>query len=138
MSNGYNVGDYGLNIEKLYTDEIKKFDILTKDEEVELFNKMNNGCEYSRTKLINSNLRLVASVARKYQWSGISFLDLIQEGNLGLIEAINTFDLSKDCKFSTYATLPIKRSIHVYLPKSYKTVKIPSYIHQMNSKIKKI
>jgi len=131
MSNGYN-----LSIENLYIKEIKKFDILNRDEEIELFKNVKNGCEDSKSKLVNSNLRLVLKYANKYKWSNIDILDLIQEGSLGLIKAIETFDLEKGYKFSTHATWRIKRSISESIPKQYKSIRMPENIFNNIKKVK--
>lgn len=95
----------------LYLKEIGKYPILSPTEEIELAEKVANGDEDARNKFINSNLRLVVSIAKKYHTEKFELLDLIQEGNLGLLKAVEKFDYTKGFKFSTYATWWIKQSI---------------------------
>lgn len=121
---------------KLYFSEIGKIPLLTADEEKELaYNlRYDREVDFSRKKLIASNLRLVISIAKKFLWSRLSFLDLIQEGNAGLIKAIEKFDPDKDFKFSTYATWWIKQSITKAIADMTKNVRIPVHlIDEINS-----
>ena len=115
---------------KLYFNEISKIPLLSADEEKELaYNiRYNTLVDESRKKLISSNLRLVISIAKKFLWSRLSFLDLIQEGNSGLIKAIEKFDPDKDFKFSTYATWWIKQSITKSIADMTRNVRIPVHL----------
>ncbi len=115
---------------KLYFNEISKIPLLTADEEKELAYAIRYGenDDRARKKLISSNLRLVISIAKKFLWSRLSFLDLIQEGNTWLIKAIEKFDPDKDFKFSTYATWWIKQSITKSIADMTKNVRIPVHL----------
>lgn len=115
---------------KLYFNEISKIPLLTADEEKELAYAIRYGEneDWARKKLISSNLRLVISIAKKFLGSRLSFLDLIQEGNTGLIKAIEKFDPDKDFKFSTYATWWIKQSITKSIADMTKNVRIPVHL----------
>jgi RNA polymerase primary sigma factor len=115
---------------KLYFNEISKIPLLSADEEKELAYaiRYNENEDFARKKLISSNLRLVISIAKKFLWSRLSFLDLIQEGNTGLIKAIEKFDPDKDFKFSTYATWWIKQSITKAIADMTKNVRIPVHL----------
>lgn len=115
---------------KLYFNEISKIPLLSADEEKELAYAIRYGEneDWARKKLISSNLRLVISIAKKFLWSRLSFLDLIQEGNTGLIKAIEKFDPDKDFKFSTYATRWIKQSITKSIADMTKNVRIPVHL----------
>ncbi len=105
-------------------------ELLTKGQEEELFEKIKNGDIEAKNEVITKNLRLVISEAKKYVGSGMDFLDLIQEGNIGLITAIEKFDIAKGCRFSTYATWWIKQAITRSILEKRRTVKIPA--HQEN------
>ena len=105
-------------------------ELLTKGQEEELFKKIKNGDIEAKNEVITKNLRLVISEAKKYVGSGMDFLDLIQEGNIGLITAIEKFDIAKGCRFSTYATWWIKQAITRSILEKRRTVKIPA--HQEN------
>lgn len=115
---------------KLYFNEIGKIPLLTGDQEKELAYaiRYDNGADAARKTLIASNLRLVISIAKKFLWSRLSFLDLIQEGNAWLIKAIEKFDPDKDFKFSTYATWWIKQSITKSIADMTKNVRIPVHL----------
>ena len=115
---------------KLYFNEISKIPLLTADEEKELAYAIRYGEneDAARKKLIASNLRLVISIAKKFLWSRLPFMDLIQEGNTGLIKAIEKFDPDKDFKFSTYATRWIKQSITKSIADMTKNVRIPVHL----------
>ena len=122
---------------KLYLIDIGKNPLLTKEEEVELFMELEKGNKDAKQKLIESNLRLVVSIAKKYAIKGVNLLDLIQDGNLGLIKAIEKFDYKLGNKFSTYATWWIRQSISKELASKSRMIKIPEYIITQNRKIKK-
>ena len=122
---------------KMYLNEIGRFTRLTDEEEIELALKVQSGDMGARNKLINSNLRLVVFTAKKYLNRGLSFLDLIQEGNKGLITAVGKFDATKGYKFSTYATHWIKQAIQKGVINYGNPVRLPSYVIDMLSKINK-
>ena len=113
---------------KIYLQEIGKVPLLTRDEEVELAKRIEKGDQKAREKLIKSNLRLVVSIAKKYLGRGLSFLDLIQEGNIGLMKTIEKFDWRKGYKFSTYATWWIRQSITRAIADQSRTVRIPVHM----------
>jgi len=121
----------------LYLKDIRQYEILTKEEELELLIAAKNGCEKAKEKLILSNLRLVVSVAKKYTRKGLSLIDLISEGNFGLIHAIKKFDTSKGFRFSTYAVWWIKQSITKSIISKGREIRIPSYKYDMLNKINK-
>lgn len=110
--------------------------MLSPDEEKEVTKKVVEGDEKARERLIRANLRLVVSIAKEYVNRGISFLDLIEEGNLGLFRAVQRFDPSTGYKFSTYATWWIKQAIRRALANKAKTIRIPSYMLEKMSKLK--
>ena len=108
---GFNLGDIYDDSIQMYLREIGKTPLLKGAEEVELAKRIAKGEESARKKLIESNLRLVVSIAKKYMGRNLGLLDLIQEGNLGLFRAVEKFDWKKGYKFSTYATWWIRRAI---------------------------
>ena len=122
---------------KMYLNEIGRFTRLTDEEEIGLALKVQSGDMEARNKLINANLRLVVFTAKKYLNRGLSFLDLIQEGNKGLITAVGKFDVTKGYKFSTYATHWIKQAIQKGVINYGNPVRLPSYVIDMLSKINK-
>jgi len=132
------------DIIKSYFYEIGKFNLLTREDEVELFGILDSSepdsQEYAdaRETLINSNLRLVVYVAKKYINPKIDFMDLIQEGNLGLIKAIEKFDISKGFRFSTYATYWIKQAISRAITNQSRTIRIPAYMIEKMNKLNKL
>lgn len=123
---------------RLYLKEIQKFEPLSTDEEVELIKKIRNGNIDAKTILIFSNLRFVVSIAKKYQYQGLSLADLINEGNLGLIEAVYKFDETMGFRFITYAVWWIRQSISRALVDKANLVRVPSSKFWLNSKIKKV
>lgn len=113
---------------KHYLREIQKTTLLTADEEKELAGRIDRGEKAARDKMIESNLRLVVKIAKRYINRGLPFLDLIEEGNLGLIKAVERFKLSKECRFSTYATWWIRQSIERALVNQSRTIRLPVHV----------
>ena len=121
-----------------YFKEINRIPLLTPQEEKALAIEVRTGCTAAREKMAKSNLRLVVSIAKNYVDRGLSLLDLIEEGNLGLLKAVERFDPDAECRFSTYATWWIKQSIKRALIDTVKTVRIPSYMVELMSKWKNV
>ena len=119
-----------------YFKEINQISLLTAQSERELAIRVRSGDAAAREHMIKANLRLVVSIAKNYVDRGLSLLDLIEEGNLGLLKAVERFDPAEECRFSTYATWWIKQSIKRALIDTVKTVRIPSYMVEMISKWK--
>lgn len=126
---------YTQGIINQYFHDISAYDLLKKEDETTLITKAKSGDNEAKEMVIMSNLRLVAKIALHYCKSGVYYLDLIQEGTIGLITAIDKFDVSKGYKFSTYATWWIKKEIIDALKKKVNMIKIPNYIYLMNKKI---
>ena len=120
---------------RIYLKEIGKVPLLTADEEGELAKRMEAGDEYAKQKLCEANLRLVVSIAKKYVGRGMLFLDLIQEGNLGLIKAVDKFDYTKGYKFSTYATWWIRQAITRSIADQARTIRIPVHMVETINKL---
>jgi RNA polymerase primary sigma factor len=120
---------------QLFLNEIRRYPLLTADEEVELARRIEAGDLEAKERMINSNLRLVVSIAKKYQGQELSLLDLIQEGIFGLIRASEKFDWRKGYKFSTYATFWIRQAIQRGLANKARTIRIPVHIGQRERKI---
>ena len=120
-----------------YFDDIGRKAVLSKDEELELAKRIEQGDEKARRELASANLRLVISIAKKYRGYGVPFLDLIQEGNTGLMKAIDKFDWRKGYKFSTYATWWIRQAILKALSNNSRTVRVPSNVQRQNRKIER-
>ena len=128
----------GVNIDdpvRMYLKEIGKVPLLTADEEVELAKRMGQGDEMAKRKLVEANLRLVVSIAKRYVGRGMLFLDLIQEGNLGLIKAVEKFDYRKGFKFSTYATWWIRQAITRSIADQARTIRIPVHMVETINKL---
>ena len=123
---------------KMYLKEIGRVPLLSADEEVELAIKMQNGDIEARKKLSEANLRLVVSIAKRYVGRGMLFLDLIQEGNLGLIRAVEKFDYTKGYKFSTYATWWIRQAITRAIADQARIIRIPVHMVETINKIVRI
>ncbi|GJM44900.1 MAG: RNA polymerase sigma factor [Gemmatimonadota bacterium] len=121
-----------------YLQEINQVQLLTADEEKELAREIRVGDQAARERMIRANLRLVVSIAKNYINRGLSFMDLIEEGNLGLLKAVERFDPDEQCRFSTYATWWIKQSIRRALVNTVKTVRIPSYMVEIIDKWKNV
>ena len=120
---------------RMYLKEIGKVPLLTAEEEVELAQRMEEGDEEAKQKLCEANLRLVVSIAKKYVGRGMLFLDLIQEGNLGLIKAVEKFDYTKGYKFSTYATWWIRQAITRSIADQARTIRIPVHMVETINKL---
>lgn len=120
---------------RMYLKEIGKVNLLTADEEVELARRMAEGDEAAKRKLAEANLRLVVSIAKRYVGRGMLFLDLIQEGNLGLIKAVEKFDYTKGYKFSTYATWWIRQAITRAIADQARTIRIPVHMVETINKL---
>jgi RNA polymerase primary sigma factor len=120
---------------QLFLNEIRRYPLLTAAEEVELAKRIEQGDLEAKERMINSNLRLVVSIAKKYQGQELSLLDLIQEGIFGLIRATEKFDWRKGYKFSTYATFWIRQAIQRGLANKARTIRIPVHIGQRERKI---
>ncbi len=124
---------------KMYLKEIGKIPLLTREEEVELAKRIEaGGDELAKRELAEANLRLVVSIAKKYIGRGMSFLDLIQEGNLGLIKAVEKFDYTKGYKFSTYATWWIRQSITRSIADQGRTIRVPVHMIENINKLTRI
>ena len=122
---------------KMYLRDIGKVPLLTAAEEVKLAQRMAEGDEEAKNRLINANLRLVVSIAKRYVGRGMQFLDLIQEGNLGLMKAVEKFDYTKGFKFSTYATWWIRQAITRSLADQARTIRIPVHMVETINKLTK-
>ncbi len=122
----------------LYLSDIRKYNILTKDEEQELLKKVKKGDKDAKNKLILSNLRLVVNIAKSYNKKGMSLIDMISEGNFGLIYAIDKFDENRGNRFSTYAVWWIKQSISKALITKGREIRIPSYKYDILNKINRV
>ncbi len=131
----------GLSIDdpvKVYLKEIGRVPLLSPEEEVDLATRMAQGDLAARKKLSEANLRLVVSIAKRYVGRGMQFLDLIQEGNLGLIKAVEKFDHTKGFKFSTYATWWIRQAITRAIADQARTIRIPVHMVETINKVKKV
>ena len=120
---------------KVYLREIGRVPLLTSNEEIELAVKISEGNEYAKQRLTEANLRLVVSIAKKYVGRGMYFLDLIQEGNVGLIKAVDKFDHTKGFKFSTYATWWIRQAITRAIADQARTIRIPVHMVETINKL---
>ena len=128
----------GVSIEdpvRMYLKEIGKVSLLSADEEIELAKRMEQGDEEAKKRLAEANLRLVVSIAKRYVGRGMLFLDLIQEGNLGLIKAVEKFDYRKGYKFSTYATWWIRQAITRAIADQARTIRIPVHMVETINKL---
>ncbi len=120
---------------RMYLKEIGKIPLLSAQEEIELAKRMEQGDEPAKKRLVEANLRLVVSIAKRYVGRGMLFLDLIQEGNLGLIKAVEKFDYSKGYKFSTYATWWIRQAITRAIADQARTIRIPVHMVETINKL---
>lgn len=123
---------------KVYLKEIGRVPLLTSDEEIELAKRMAEGDPAARKRLSEANLRLVVSIAKRYVGRGMQFLDLIQEGNLGLIKAVEKFDYTKGYKFSTYATWWIRQAITRAIADQARTIRIPVHMVETINKVVRV
>ncbi len=131
----------GINIDdhvKMYLKEIGKVDLLSAEEETQLAQRMSEGDENAKKRLAEANLRLVVSIAKRYVGRGMLFLDLIQEGNLGLIRAVDKFDYTKGYKFSTYATWWIRQAITRAIADQARTIRIPVHMVETINKLVRV
>ena len=131
----------GISLEdpvRMYLKEIGKVQLLTADEEIELAQRMENGDEEAKKQLAEANLRLVVSIAKRYVGRGMLFLDLIQEGNMGLIKAVEKFDYRKGYKFSTYATWWIRQAITRAIADQARTIRIPVHMVETINKLTRV
>src|SRR6188508_474686 len=120
---------------QLFMNEVGRYPLLTAKEEVELAKRIERGDREAKERMINSNLRLVVSIAKKYQGHGLSLLDLIQEGIIGLIRAVEKFDWRRGFKFSTYATWWIRQAVQRGVANKSRTIRIPVHILERETKI---
>ena len=135
------LGADGVSIDdpvKVYLKEIGRVPLLTPEEEIDLAVRISNGDEAAKKRLSEANLRLVVSIAKRYLGRGMQFLDLIQEGNLGLIKAVEKFDYTKGFKFSTYATWWIRQAITRAIADQARTIRIPVHMVETINKVKKV
>ncbi|MGO1922552.1 MAG: RNA polymerase sigma factor RpoD [Jeotgalicoccus sp.] len=123
---------------RMYLKEIGRVDLLTAAEEVELAKRIEQGDDIARSRLAEANLRLVVSIAKRYVGRGMLFLDLIQEGNMGLIKAVEKFDFTKGFKFSTYATWWIRQAITRAIADQARTIRIPVHMVETINKLVRI
>jgi RNA polymerase primary sigma factor len=120
---------------RTYFGEISRVPLLTREDEVRLAKRVEAGSKRAKEELAEANLRLVVSIAKKYRGCGLPFLDLIQEGNLGLMKAIEKFDYKKGYKFSTYATWWIRQAILRAITNRSRTIRVPTHINELIRKI---
>ncbi len=131
----------GINIDdpvRMYLKEIGKVPLLSADQEIELAQRMEEGDQEAKKRLAEANLRLVVSIAKRYVGRGMQFLDLIQEGNLGLIKAVEKFDYTKGYKFSTYATWWIRQAITRAIADQARTIRIPVHMVETINKLMRV
>ena len=122
---------------QLFLNEMARYPLLTAEEEVELAKLIERGDKAAKDRMINSNLRLVVSIAKKYQGHGLSLLDLIQEGIIGLIRAVEKFDWRRGFKFSTYATWWIRQAVQRGVANKARTIRMPVHIVDRERKMAK-
>lgn len=130
--------DEEFKVERLYLKDLRKLPVITMEEERVYARRIAQGDTVARRKMIEANLRLVVKIARKYMHQGISHLDLIEEGNIGLIRAVEKFDASRNCRFSTYATWWIRQSIERGIANFSRTIRLPIHVSGRIYRISKI
>ncbi len=123
---------------RLYLKDIKKLPLLTPQEEIDLANRIKKGDKLARARMIQSNLRLVINIAKRYSHLGVSMMDLIEEGNMGLMKAVEKFNPKKGYRFSTYAAWWIRQYISRAIANQGKTVRMPVYIIELLMRFKKV
>ncbi|HDS08970.1 MAG TPA: sigma-70 family RNA polymerase sigma factor [Firmicutes bacterium] len=129
--------EHNINIIRIYLEEINKIPRITPEEEVILSNKVKKGDRSAREKMIKANLRLVVSVVKGFTGRGIAFLDLVEEGNLGLIKAVDKYNPKYGYRFSTYATWWIKQAVLRLISNQISNVRIPIYVQEIKTQILK-
>lgn len=134
---GFMTADDEADILRKYLKDIGRHKLLSAKEEIDLARKIVSGDPIARRRLIQCNLRLVVSVAKKYRGRGLTFLDLIQEGSLGLMRAVEKFDSGQGCRFSTYATWWIRQAIMRAIADKARIIRIPVHITETHSKLRK-
>lgn len=133
----------------IYLNDIGQVKLLTREEEIELANTITNACgsidahaimqgKNARDRLILANMRLVVSIAKKYAYSNLELMDLIQDGSMGLMKAVDRFQVERGFKFSTYATWWIRQAISRSISDTSRTIRLPAYIHEMLSTVRKV
>lgn len=127
-----------IQVERLYMRDLRKLPVISAEEEKMYARLVEQGNPDARRKMIESNLRLVVKIARRYVNQGLTLLDLIEEGNIGLIKAVEKFDLAKECRFSTYATWWIKQSIERSIANHSRTIRLPVHVSSRVNRISKI
>ncbi|HOC45230.1 MAG: sigma-70 family RNA polymerase sigma factor [Syntrophorhabdaceae bacterium] len=127
-----------IQVERLYMRDLRKLPVITVEEEKAYARKVAEGNPEARRKMIEANLRLVVKIARRYVNQGLSLLDLIEEGNIGLIKAVEKFNLAKECRFSTYATWWIKQSIERAIANHSRTIRLPVHVSSRVNRVSKI
>lgn len=134
---GIETSDYSDSL-KVYLQEIGRHKLLSAREEIELTRRMKEGDQEARRRLIQANLRLVVSIAKRYQNRGLSFQDLIQEGSLGLMRAAEKFDPARGFKFSTYATWWIRQAVTRALADKGRTIRVPVHVNETVNKLRRV
>src|SRR5689334_7149210 len=130
--------DAGLDPPDLWLNEIARVPLLTKPHELALAKRIELGDELAKRHMIEANLRLVVSIAKKYRGNGLDLLELIQEGNLGLIRAVEMFDWRRDLKFSTYATWWIRQAVQRGIAVKARMVRLPRHVHERQLKLNRL
>ena len=136
--NPYSPENEEIVAEKLYMRDLRKLPLLTLEEEKICAEGIAKGTPGARRKMIEANLRLVLKIARRYVNQGVALLDLIEEGNIGLIRAVEKFDLARECRFSTYATWWIRQSIERAIANHSRTIRLPVHVSSRVNKISKV
>lgn len=122
----------------IYMQDVGQFPLIDEAKELELAQRISQGDAEARQELCNANLRLVVSIAKRHMGRGLSFMDLIQEGNIGLLKAVDKFDTSKGCRFSTHASWWIQQAISRAISNTGRTVRIPAHLVETINKMKRI